>query len=167
MTEGKDTTGPSPRDLQALIRAEREATPFLHWRDGDGVQQILMLPRTGERVTIGRRSDKSVSLHWDGEVSRNHALLDPVGDSWTLVDEGSSNGSFVNGDRIAGRHPLGDRETMCFGNTRVSYRDRLVPAGGRFDRRVAGDEPRDRRRDVPERGGGQSAHAGPVPALRL
>jgi DNA-binding CsgD family transcriptional regulator len=126
MTEGKDTTGPSPRDLQALIRAEREATPFLHWRDGDGVQQILMLPRTGERVTIGRRSDKSVSLHWDGEVSRNHALLDPVGDSWTLVDEGSSNGSFVNGDRIAGRHPLGDRETMCFGNTRVSYRD---PAG--------------------------------------
>jgi hypothetical protein len=126
VTEGKDTTGPSPRDLLALIRAERELRPFLYWRDGDGVQHILMLPPGGERVTIGRRAGKSVSLPWDSEVSRDHALLDPVGDGWTLVDEGSSNGSFVSGNRITGRHPLRDKESMCFGATRVTYRD---PAG--------------------------------------
>jgi DNA-binding CsgD family transcriptional regulator len=129
MSGGHQTLGPSPRDLQALIVAEREETPFLHWRDGEGHQQILILPKSGERVTIGRRPDQRVSLHWDGEVSRSHAMLDPVGEHWTLVDEGSSNGSYVNGNRLTGRHRLIDRDRMCFGNTFVIYREPTAADG--------------------------------------
>jgi hypothetical protein len=129
MSDGHDTAGPSPRDVQALIRAEREEIPFLHWRDGDGAQQILMLPTDGARITIGRRAGQSVSLQWDSEVSRIHALLDFSGDHWTVVDEGSSNGSYVNGNRIAQRHRLVDRDRMCFGNTHVTYREPAPPEG--------------------------------------
>ncbi|MDD9938765.1 MAG: sigma 54-interacting transcriptional regulator [Myxococcales bacterium] len=36
----------------------------------------------------------------DSEVSRRHADLSSEGEDWVLVDEGSHNGSFVNGERV-------------------------------------------------------------------
>jgi DNA-binding NarL/FixJ family response regulator len=49
-------------------------------------------------------------------------LLEPVGEEWTLIDDGlSRNGSFVNGSRVHGRYRLHDRDRMCFGNTHVVY----------------------------------------------
>ncbi len=123
MAAASDTQTPSPRDLKALIEAERTGLPFLHWRDGEGGQQILLLGPDRPRVTIGRRPQSDVPLTWDQEVSRAHALLEPVGEEWTLVDDGlSRNGSFVNGSRAHGRHRLHNRDRMCFGNTHVVYR---------------------------------------------
>jgi FHA domain len=114
----------SPAELKALIEAERTGVPFVYWRDGAGHQKILMLPFGGVRVTIGRREQSDIPLVWDPEVSRAHALLEPVGEAWTLVDDGlSRNGSFVNSGRVHGRHRLGDRDKMCFGNTYVIYRE--------------------------------------------
>jgi DNA-binding CsgD family transcriptional regulator len=113
-----------PRHLQALIEAERTGVPFLHWLDADGEQHILLLTDDRPRVTIGRRADCDVALGWDQEVSRRHALLEPIGEDWTLVDDGlSTNGSFVNGTQIRGRHRLGDRDRLCFGVTHVTYRE--------------------------------------------
>jgi DNA-binding CsgD family transcriptional regulator len=129
MAETEDTRAPSPRELKALIEAERTGSPFLHWRDGVGEQHILMLAVERVRVTIGRRDQSDIPLSWDTEVSRAHALLEPVGEEWTVVDDGlSRNGSFVNGSRVHGRHRLHDRDRMCFGNTPVVYRE---PASGR------------------------------------
>jgi hypothetical protein len=105
-----------------VIEAERTGVPFIHWRDGDGEQRILMLEPGRERVTIGRREQSDVALMWDAEVSRTHALLEPLGEEWTVVDDGlSRNGSFVNGYRVHGRQRLHHRDTLCFGNTRVVY----------------------------------------------
>ena len=79
------------------------------------------------RVTVGRQKQSDIPLTWDGEVSRAHAYLEPVGEEWTLVDDGlSRNGSFVNGSRVVGRRRLSDRDRMCFGNTHVVFRE---PAG--------------------------------------
>jgi FHA domain len=112
----------SPRDLKALIEAERTGMPFLHWRDRLGEQHILMLTAERTRVTIGRREQSDVSLAWDEQVSRAHALLEPVGEEWTLVDDGlSRNGSWVSGNRVHGRHRLHDGDNMTFGVTRVHY----------------------------------------------
>ena len=83
-----------------------------------------MLTADHTRVTIGRRDQSDVPLTWDGEVSRAHALLEPVGGEWTLIDDGLAlNGSFVNGSRIHGRHRLEDKDHMYFGQTRVVYRE--------------------------------------------
>ena len=129
MAEAHETRPPSPRELKALIEAERTGTPFLHWRDGAGEQHILMLTPEHPRVTIGRRDQSNIALTWDPEVSRAHALLEPVGEEWTMVDDGlSRNGSFVNGGRVLGRHRLHDRDRMCFGNTPVVFRE---PTSGR------------------------------------
>ena len=114
----------SPRHLKERIEAERTGIPFLYWVDDGGEQHILMLSEDRTRVTIGRREQSDVRLAWDGEVSRAHALLEPVGGEWTLIDDGMAlNGSFVNGSRIHGRHRLEDKDHMYFGQTRVVYRE--------------------------------------------
>jgi hypothetical protein len=139
MGDTAETRAPSPRELKALIEAERACLPFLHWRDRAGYQHILMLPGEGGRVTIGRRVQSDVPLEWDSEISRAHALLEPVGDAWTLVDDGlSSNGSFVNGGRVHGRHRLHDRDRMCFGNTHVVYREPIGADGSDSTARASG-----------------------------
>ena len=60
---------------------------------------------------------------WDTEVSRLHVELERLGDEWTVADDGlSRNGSFVNGQRISGRHRLRDGDVLRFGRTQIAYR---------------------------------------------
>jgi FHA domain len=139
MTETREARTLSPVELKALIEAERTGVPFVHWRDGAGEQHIMMLPYERARVTIGRREQSDLPLGWDLEVSRAHALLEPVGEEWTLVDDGlSRNGSFVNGSRVRGRHRLEDRDRMCFGNTQVVYREPSAERGSDSTARAPG-----------------------------
>lgn len=110
--------------LQALIVAERSGIAFVHWHDGDKRQHILMLTADHQRVTVGRRVDQDLAISWDPEVSRNHALLEYVGGDWTIVDDGlSRNGSFVNGSRVHGRQRLRHKDVLCFGDTRVTFKN--------------------------------------------
>lgn len=130
MTDARETRLVRPRHLKEIIAAEAAGVPFLHWLDADGEQHILMLGDDRPRVTVGRRTDCDVPLSWDQEVSRQHALLEPIGEDWTLVDDNlSKNGSFVNGTQIRGRHRLSDRDRLCFGVTYVTYRE-STPAEG-------------------------------------
>jgi DNA-binding CsgD family transcriptional regulator len=139
MTQTHETQLIAPRHLKALIEAERTGIPFLHWRDHDGEQHILMLTPDRLRIMIGRREQSDVPLTWDLEVSRAHALLEPVGEEWTLVDDGlSRNGSFVNGSRIRGRQRLQDRDRLCFGNTHVVYREPSAAPGSESTARAPG-----------------------------
>ena len=137
--ETRESRAASPRELKALIEAERVGVPFLHWRDEAGEQQILMLDGVRPRVTIGRREQSDIPLTWDLEVSRAHALLEPVGEAWTLVDDGlSRNGSFVNGSRVHGRLRLHDRDRMCFGSTRVTFQEPAGAGGSESTARAPG-----------------------------
>jgi pSer/pThr/pTyr-binding forkhead associated (FHA) protein len=108
-------------ELRERIAAERRGLPFLLYRDADGTQRIVGLER--ERVTLGRHADSDVALPWDPEVSRVHAELERIHDEWTLVDDGrSSNGSFLNGDRVSGRRRLRDGDVVRVGRTLLVFR---------------------------------------------
>jgi pSer/pThr/pTyr-binding forkhead associated (FHA) protein len=121
-----ELTGPhasTPTELKARLEAERTGAPFLLLRDGEGRQTIVALDRAAAPLTIGRRPDNDVALAWDAEVSRVHAQLEPVGRDWALIDDGlSRNGTYVNGERIAGRRRLRDGDRLCFGETPVLFR---------------------------------------------
>ena len=139
MPEPFETPMYNARHLKAVIEAERTGLPFLHWLDHDGEQHILMLGNDRVRVTIGRREQSDVALTWDPEVSRTHAILERVGEEWTLVDDGlSRNGSFVSGGRVHGRQRLQDRVRMCFGNTHVTYRAATPGEGSESTARAPG-----------------------------
>ena len=67
----------------------------------------------GEFV-IGRSADCQLSLD-DPLVSRRHALLTVRADGVWVEDLGSRNGVLVNGDRIEGRHRVGDADRITIG----------------------------------------------------
>jgi len=130
---GRTTESPlqTPAELKAIIEAERTGLPFVHWRGDCGIQHVLLLGGERDRLTIGRRPESDVALPWDLEVSRAHALLEMVAGQWTVVDDGlSRNGTFVNGSRVRGRHPLYDRDRLCFGQTHVVFREPPDPEHG-------------------------------------
>src|SRR5215467_5170172 len=54
---------------------------------------------TGERMTIGRNPASEICLT-DARISWHHADLLRHGYSWTIADAQSTNGTFVNGERV-------------------------------------------------------------------
>ncbi|HEX6493540.1 MAG TPA: FHA domain-containing protein [Candidatus Dormibacteraeota bacterium] len=63
--------------------------------DGDEV----LVESSREVVVIGRGPEARVRCH-DSRVSRRHLLLRPEDGGWLVEDPGSSNGTFLDGDRI-------------------------------------------------------------------
>jgi hypothetical protein len=104
-----------------MLEAERTGMPFLYWRDGGEQLEILILKADRTQVTVGRRETCGIPLPFDTQVSRLHATIELVGEDWTVVDENSTNGSWINGARLSGRQPLRSRGHMTFGETRVDY----------------------------------------------
>ena len=129
MRIGRQPIKPTPAELKEIIAAERTANPFLVWRTDEGRQRLLVLEPDRWRVTIGRDLGADIPLAWDREVSRAHALLERMGQRWTLVDDGlSRHGSFVNGAQVPGRRQLVDRDRLCFGSTEITFREAAIAA---------------------------------------
>ena len=113
----------SPAELRERIEAERRGRPFLVFRDEDQAQQIVDLDRHGDRLSVGRGLTNDLSLPGDTEVSRLHAELESIAGEWTVSDDGlSRNGTYVNGQRISGRHRLRDGDVIRVGQTSIAYK---------------------------------------------
>jgi pSer/pThr/pTyr-binding forkhead associated (FHA) protein len=82
-----------------------------------------------QEVRIGRLPDNDLALVWDGDVSRRHAHVARTATGWVLVDDGSRNGCYVNGERVAGQSPLNDGDVLRFGDTVVLFRAPADTAG--------------------------------------
>ena len=93
-------------------------------KDGSGAGSLLLT--TGDRIPLGKdvvtigRSPESAIVLADPNVSRNHAEIRPHGATWLVVDLGSTNGSRVNGARIASQE-LHDGDDLSFGNTHARF----------------------------------------------
>jgi two-component system cell cycle response regulator len=79
-------------------------------------------------LIVGRDPDIDLVLS-DALVSSRHALLEDRGDSWTLVDLGSTNGTTVNGEK-GSEFALKHGDKIVFGSTVVRFemQDRLERA---------------------------------------
>jgi FHA domain len=109
-------------ELRAFVEAERSGRPFLLFSDAEHRQQLFLLSSDAEAVSVGRRPSSDVVLDWDNQVSRTHARFEKTGDGWELVDDGlSSNGTFVNDERLSERRRLNDGDTLRFGSTTVTF----------------------------------------------
>ena len=82
---------------------------------GRGTEHVLL----DDRTTIGRSPD-SVLVIPDISVSRRHARLERQGERWVVLDQGSGNGTLVNGRRVD-RHPLQHGDEIGMGDTRVQF----------------------------------------------
>lgn len=130
----------SPRELQELIAAERLGQPFFVFRDDAGHLRLFSADHSKQVHTVGRRSEADLSIAWDPEVSSLHAELQRLGGEWTVVDDGlSTNGTFVNGERVGGRQRLRDGDRLRVGQTVLAYK--AGPAGRVKKTEAAGESP--------------------------
>jgi pSer/pThr/pTyr-binding forkhead associated (FHA) protein len=112
----------TPSELQALLHAERDGEPFFAFRDAEDRLALFRAGRAGTH-TLGRRAEMDLTIDWDDEVSGLHAELVAIGGEWTVVDDGlSTNGTFVNARRVAGRQRLRDGDRVRVGKTVLVYR---------------------------------------------
>lgn len=93
--------------------------PRLHWTDPQGNEQVYHLGTAD--VLIGRKTDANIALS-DPHVSRIHAKIVGDEEGYCLLDLGSTQGTYVNGQRVQ-RHLLqhGDRVALGKGWVELFY----------------------------------------------
>jgi predicted component of type VI protein secretion system len=78
-------------------------------------------PVSKGEIVIGRDITNDIVIN-DAEVSRKHARVYQQGTNYILEDLGSTNGTFVNGQRLMGPHTLQPGELVLLGeNISLSY----------------------------------------------
>jgi hypothetical protein len=113
----------SPSELVEVLVAEREGAPFLECRDTEGRLHLFRTASSDERpLSVGRRSEMDVAIVWDPKVSSLHAELACVGGEWTVADVGSTNGTFLNEERVKERRRLRDGDRVRVDSTVLIFR---------------------------------------------
>jgi hypothetical protein len=114
-----------PAELDAMAELDRPPS----WR-------VAKVKKPSGKLSIGRLSSCDIYISLPS-VSKQHAtLVMQAGRPGTLTDDGSTNGTFVNGDPLPPAKPhdvkLGD--VLRFGGVEVE----LLSAGDFYDRLIAG-----------------------------
>ena len=84
-----------------------------------GSDQGSRFELTEPTIRLGRDASNTLQLH-DTEVSRHHAEIRRVDGNHTISDLNSSNGTFVNGQRIV-QHTLASGDQIQLGGTLMLY----------------------------------------------
>ena len=100
-------------------------------RDRDRVSRVLIgavdgqelrFPLFKDRLTIGRTEQNDIQLK-ASYVSRRHAVVVTDHDTTRVIDWGSKNGVFVNGDRVT-EHFLNNGDAVRIGTAEFRYEER-------------------------------------------
>ena len=83
----------------------------------------------GNRSTIGKAAENDIPVTDDPTASHLHAVLERFAAGWCVTDLGSSNGTWVNGERIWASRRLRHGDEIRVGQTRLVFRDPLASAG--------------------------------------
>lgn len=89
----------------------------------------VTFPLEGDQLTIGRDSTNGVAIN-DAEISRKHSRLMFQGGKYVLEDLGSTNGTFVNGQRLAGPVVLKPGDVVSLGEQIVLMYDAIAGDAG-------------------------------------
>jgi pilus assembly protein CpaF len=75
-------------------------------------------PLDAPEIIIGRDASNVIAIN-DAEVSRKHAKLSLQNSAYVILDLGSTNGTFINGQRISGSQILKPGDTVTLGENIV------------------------------------------------
>lgn len=72
------------------------------------------------RTTIGRATDSDIFFP-DQRLSRRHAVIQQRGEEFFIVDLGSTNGTYLNGERVARENRLRDGDVVSVGDSTITF----------------------------------------------
>ena len=106
------------------------------------------LALAGDRSTIGKAAENDIAVDDDATASHLHAVIERFAAGWCVTDLGSSNGTWVNGERIWASRRLRHGDEIRIGHTRLVFRDPLTAAGAATEVEQAPPALTARERDV-------------------
>ncbi|MCG3173279.1 MAG: hypothetical protein GMKNLPBB_01457 [Myxococcota bacterium] len=100
---------------------------------GRDVYLDAYFPPTKESISIGRHGDADISID-DAMISRRHAVIQQLGDSWMIIDVESQNGIRVGGQRVH-EHRLTEGDEVDLGKYTLAFRGEVPIDTADFSRR--------------------------------
>ena len=115
-------------DQVAAPARPRKGRAFLMVSTGEGAGTVF--PVMNARVTVGRSLDAEICIE-EQAISNEHAELAETPAGFTLRDLGSTNGTYVNGQRLVAPVVLAGGDTICMGSTTFTFvtRESGLPKG--------------------------------------
>jgi hypothetical protein len=121
-------TSPQARELRTRGLSVKQGLALTLLRgDGTVISQFRL---AGPTMTLGRRSSNDIPLP-DLKVSRRHLRFDLNGGAWYLTDLGSTNGTRLNGQDLAGRERLHPGDIIEVGLQRLRFGPQAESMGHR------------------------------------
>jgi len=117
----------APKPARAQLPQRKQAAPKTTPKTArtlvvtDGPLAGTTLQLSEQPVTIGR-ADSSTLVISDDYVSSNHARLVPNADSWVLEDLGSTNGTYLDRERVTQATPVPIGTPIRIGKTVLELR---------------------------------------------
>jgi pSer/pThr/pTyr-binding forkhead associated (FHA) protein len=98
-TGGPPTVAPAPKAPKAAKPVRRKGLAH-QLVVTEGSLQGTTVTLAGAPITLGRAHDSTLVLT-DDYASNRHARLYPTGDTWTLEDLGSTNGTYLGAAKVS------------------------------------------------------------------
>jgi pSer/pThr/pTyr-binding forkhead associated (FHA) protein len=111
---------PQPAPSATVTPTTPQVAPLASLLVRSGAMKGRRLPVKVPVVNIGRADFNDVVIS-DPSVSTSHAKLQRRDEVWVLSDLGSTNGTFVDGERLSGEVALGPGATIKFGEVAVLF----------------------------------------------
>src|SRR4051812_39552487 len=131
---GAATDAPPPHDADADTDAPPKAVA-LRVTDGPAAGSVLTV--TDDELLIGRQAPGPGKLGNDIEISRRHARVVRESNGQFLIEDlGSTNGTYVNGERIVGAQVLNAGDVLEMGDTKLTVEaldapsEKVISPGG-------------------------------------
>jgi len=127
--EGYHFMGPVSVDLRIdnELRAGRFGIVSALKQSEPGSRPGTIVMPSGERIelngsshTIGRLADCTVTIN-DSNTSRHHARITRAGSGFVVADLNSTNGTYVNGERLVADHRLSDGDIITVGSVSLRF----------------------------------------------
>jgi len=79
-------------------------------------------------TNIGRGEHNDIAIR-DESISDSHAKIQKRADGWYVVDQGSTNGTYVGGRRVQGEQRIEGAPDLRFGNLKMTFRPAVQATG--------------------------------------
>jgi pSer/pThr/pTyr-binding forkhead associated (FHA) protein len=113
--------GGARRDLPEDYAEDRDGFAALVVEDSEVLAPDTQFPMVNDTISIGRSNASDIVLKNDDYASGRHARFTRHGGLLYVEDNGSTNGTFVNGRKAVGATPLRSGDVVRVGSTTFRY----------------------------------------------